>query len=248
MAHSHLTLRAILFDVYGTLLSVGPPPTDADVRWDNLFRELFGSSPSQSRLEFSVACSQVIAHHHRAARAKGIPRPEVLWPAVVAEVLPNVARLPAPIQAEFIFRQMQIGRTLQLHKGVGQTLAAARQKGLLLGIASNSQAYTLRELQDALRAVDLDLDIFDREVRFWSFANGFSKPDPHVFQMLTARLEARGIAVAEILMVGDRRDNDMAPAQLFGWQTWRICEQGQAGENAGTWFQLQAWLDKQPGY
>ena len=207
-----------------------------------------GTICSASFSEAAPAKADWNSQWHSAARAKGIPRPEVLWPAVVAEVLPNVARLPAPIQAEFIFRQMQIGRTLQLHKGVGQTLAAARQRGLLLGIASNSQAYTLRELQEALRAVELDLDIFDREARFWSFANGFSKPDPHVFQMLTARLEARGIAAAEILMVGDRLDNDMAPAQLFGWQTWRICEQGQAGENAGNWSQLQAWLDKQPGH
>lgn len=225
-----MTIRAVLFDVYGTLFRVGPPPADAEARWQGLFRELFGSSPSQSRIEFSVACSQVISRRHSAARVRGIPHPEVIWQSVVAEVLPTVARLPAPAQAEFVHRQMQIGRTLHLQEGAGQALAALRGKKLLLGIASNSQAYTLRELQEALRSVDLDLDLFDRDLSFWSFAHGFSKPDPHVFQMLTARLEARGIAPGETLMVGDRLDNDIEPARAFGWQTWLLTSSPAAGK------------------
>ena len=58
--------------------------------------------------------------------------------------------------------------------------------------------------------------MFDPELRFWSFENGFSKPDPHVFRILTARLEARGISPSETLMVGDRFDNDIEPARAHG--------------------------------
>ena len=77
-------------------------------------------------------------------------------------------------------------------------------------------------MQEALAAHGLGLDLFDRDLCFWSFEHGFSKPDPHVFQILTARLAARGIRPAETLMVGDRLDNDIEPAQAHGWQTWQL--------------------------
>jgi putative hydrolase of the HAD superfamily len=92
----------------------------------------------------------------------------------------------------------------------------------LLGIASNAQAYTLRELSEALATHALGMDLFESHLCFWSFQHGFSKPDPHVFQILTARLAARGIGSAEILMVGDRFDNDIEPARNHGWPTWHL--------------------------
>ena len=223
-----MTIRAVLFDVYGTLLRVGPPPADADARWESLFRKYFGRQPDRSRLEFSVACSQIIAQRHAAARARGIPHPEVLWPSVVTEVLPELAQLPASAQAEFVFRQMQTGRTITLQDSVGEALAWLQSRGCLLGIASNSQAYTLRELDELLTPAGLGLDIIDRDLCFWSYENGFSKPDPHVFRILTTRLQNRSICPAETLMIGDRLDNDIEPARAQGWQTWHLKPTGSA--------------------
>lgn len=222
MALAHLRIRAALFDVYGTLLRVGPAPPDADARWERLSRDFFGATPTISRLEFAVASSQIIARHHRVGHTRGISYPEVLWPSVVAEALPGFGLLPAAQQEEFIFRQMQLGRTLSLQESAREVLTQLRAQNCLLGIASNSQAYTLRELREHLAPVGLGLDLFDPNLSFWSFAHGFSKPDAHVFQMLAARLEARGIALAETLMVGDRLDNDIEPARAFGWQTWQV--------------------------
>jgi FMN phosphatase YigB (HAD superfamily) len=238
-----MTIRAVFFDVYGTLLRVGPPPADADARWEQLFGGFFGTQPSRSRLEFSLACSQVIARRHGAARACGIPYPEVFWPSVVAEVLPEFARLPAQAQADFVFQQMQTGRTVRLLDGAAEVLPLLRSQGRLLGIASNSQAYTLRELQAALAGAGLALDVFERDLCFWSFEHGFSKPDPHVFQILTARLAVRGFSPLEILMVGDRLDNDIEPAKAHGWQTWHLTPANRIEtEAAGLWHHLLAWL------
>ena len=238
-----MTIRAVLFDVYGTLLRVGPPPADADARWDQLFRDFFGTPPNLSRLEFSVVCNQVIARRHGAARARGIPYPEVLWPAVVTEALPKFAHLPPAQQELFILRQMQIGRTLSLQDGTREVLTFLRERGCVLGIASNSQAYTLRELREHLAPAGLSLDLFDRDVCFWSFAHGFSKPDPHVFQMLTARLKERGIRSVETLMVGDRLDNDIEPVRAFGWRTWLLTSSPAAGKpDQGTFSEMLARL------
>lgn len=221
-AQSLRAVRAVIFDVYGTLLEVGPTPPDADARWTALFRETLGVAPPLSREAFADRANEIIAREHGAARRRGIAWPEVLWPSVVMEVLPLQTKLTAEAFEEFVYRQMQIERTLRLRPGAARCLRGLRERGVRLGLASNSQAYTQRELQEHFRAADLDTGWFDPALCFRSFEHGFSKPDPHVFQLLTTRLQARGIASRETLMVGDRLDNDIEPARAFGWQTWRV--------------------------
>lgn len=238
-----MRIRAVIFDVYATLLKVGPPPSDADALWKKLFEDLLGDSPSLSRTDFFVQTSREVAQRHAAARALGISWPEIQWPTIVAKVLPEVARLPKLKFDEFIFRQMQIGRTLRLADDTGECLRHLHACGRILGIASNAQHYTLRELSTALHGAGVNLSIFEKELSFWSFQHGFSKPDPHVFQILTARLEARGLSARETLMVGDRPDNDIAPARAHGWQSWRILTEGQGdGTTEGDFRQLRAFL------
>jgi len=232
-----MKIRAAIFDVYTTILEVGPPPANSATLWQRLFEEMIGKPPPVTRTEFAVRAARIIARHHAAAKSRGIQWPEIGWPSVVLEVLPLLARLSAPKLADFLFHQMQIGRTLRLAAGAAECLRQLNDNEILLGIASNSQAYTLRELTAALQVTGLNLSVFDPDLRFWSFENGFSKPDPHVFRILTARLEARGISPAETLMVGDRLDNDIAPARAQGWQTWQL---GPAAN--GDWDGLRDWL------
>lgn len=232
-----MNIRAVIFDIYGTLLEVGPPPPDADARWQRLCHDLLHIHPPLSRLGFSVASSQVIARHHQAAHARGIAWPEVHWPSVVAEVLPELAQLAPHDQEEFLFRQIQTDHTTHMAVETAATLRWLKERQCLLGTASNAQAYTLRELNEALGAHALALDLFDRPFCFWSFEHGFSKPDPCVFQILTARLAALGISPRDTLMVGDRLDNDIEPAKAHGWQTWQL---GPAAD--GDWAGLRETL------
>lgn len=117
-----MNIRAAIFDVYGTLIQVGPPPADADARWQALFHEFFKTSAPLSRLDFTIACQRNIAAHHEVARSRGIAFPEILWPQIVAEVLPGFARLTAAAQDEFLFRHIQTGRTTRLYEGVADVL------------------------------------------------------------------------------------------------------------------------------
>lgn len=236
-----MKLRAVIFDVYGTLMQVGPPPRDADPQWRDLFQATFQSEPPLGRLEFAVACNRAISLRHSAAHARGIAKPEILWSSVVAEVLPKLGKLDAAAQADFVFRQIQIGRSISLAPGAAPTLRWLLDKRCTLGIASNAQAYTLKELDAALKTGGLQLNVFDRELCYWSFQNGFSKPDPHGYQMLRIRLEARGINPNQILMVGDRIDNDVAPARLQGFQTWHL-HPSSPEQNSGAWEKLREFL------
>lgn len=228
-----MTVRAVIFDVYSTILEVGPPAPNPEGLWRDLFTDMLGTSPPLTRTQFAAAASQVIARLHAQGRAQGIPWPEILWPEVVREVIPSLAKLPESQLDDFLLQQMRMGRTTRLAAGAADCLNWLKGQCCLLGVASNAQAYTLRELDEALSTAGLDLSIFAPDLRFWSFEHGFSKPDPHVFRILTARLGARGIRPSEILMVGDRLDNDMEPARAQGWQTWLL----QPGSPLGGGFQ-----------
>lgn len=232
-----MKIRAVIFDVYHTLLEVGPPPADADVRWDRLCEETLHTPASASLADFGAACAAVIAREHPAARLAGIAFPEIYWPAVTAEALPALAQLSPAVRDEFLFRHAQLIRTIHLAFGAAETLRFLHEAGIPLGIASNAQPYTLRELD----AAGLSHAIFTPTLCFWSFEHGFSKPDPHVFRLLTARLHALAISGAETLMVGDRLDNDIAPARAQGWQTWHLHADAAAG-TGGDWARLRHWL------
>ncbi len=217
-------VRAIICDVYKTILEVREAPADADGRWRALFGKAFGSDPALALEGLATRCRSVILEDHNEARARGISYPEVNWPSVMKRALPMLAALPQDELDTFIFEHAQLVRTLRIMPGCCDFLRQCAQRGILLGIASNAQAYTLREMRLALNESDLDASIFQPNLTFWSFEHGFSKPDPHVFQILRARLKNRHIESSETLMVGDREDNDLSPARAAGWKTWQFSD------------------------
>ncbi len=215
-------LRAAIFDVYGTILAFGPAPADADARWADAWRSALGREPRLTLAEFVAAGRAVVATEHATARACGLPFPEVHWPEIVDAVLPEFAALPAAVRAVSPVYGASLQHTVSLMPGAIEGLRAAHRAGLRLGLASNCQAYSLDELDAALAGTGLTRALFEPALSFLSFENGFSKPDPHVFRSLTGRLRTLGIAAGETIMVGDRLDNDLAPAAAQGWQTARI--------------------------
>src|SRR6185436_1457015 len=82
----HMKIRAVIFDIYRTLLDVGPPPSDSEARWVALWLETFNGPPRLDLGGFRAACDAIITREHAAARAAGIAWPEVYWPDVIAEV------------------------------------------------------------------------------------------------------------------------------------------------------------------
>lgn len=236
-----MKVRAIVFDVYQTLLDVHPAPTDAATRWDRLWCERLGRPARLDLRGFAAACDAVIAREHTHARAVGIDWPEVYWPAVVREVLPELERLDPVSRDGFLFEQAGLWHTVRLMPGAADALRRLARADVPLGLASNAQPYTLRELDRELAGAGLTSAWFDPALCSWSFQHGFSKPDPRVFRILAFRLRARDIRPGEILMVGDRPDNDIAPASAQGWQTWHLTPERPTGPG-GDWAALLEWL------
>ncbi len=228
-----MKVRAVIFDIYKTLLDVAPPPSDAEDRWNKLLQSTFGGTVRITLEKFGADCERIIGRENANAREMGIIHPEVYWPDVTREALLELAQLSTEACDDFLYRHAQLQRTVRLMNGAGEALTQLSSSNLLLGIASNSQPYTLRELDSALTTANLSAKMFRDELAFYSFDCGFSKPNPHAFRILTARLKSLGISPEEILMVGDRLDNDIAPARAAGWQTWHL--NGPAGSDAGDW-------------
>jgi FMN phosphatase YigB (HAD superfamily) len=231
-----MKLRSVIFDIYGTLLEVGPSPADARERWQSLWKDALAGPARLSLAEFAVAGEKIIAREHGTARAAGARYPEIFWPAVANEALPELERLTDAERDHFLFEHAQLQRTVRLMPGAAETLALLAERKVMLGLASNCQPYTLRELDRGLSAARLDRSIFTQELCFFSFALGFSKPDPRVFRLLQDCLQTRGVSPGEALMVGDRLDNDVEPAEAQGFQTWLLATAPLSGKrNSGGW-------------
>ena len=214
--------RALISDIYNTLLEIGPPPSDATERWESLWEDTLADPARLTLEEFAAECEKIIAREHDVAIQVGVQHPEIYWPVVATEALPELARLAESERDEFLYRHAQLQRTVRLTPGAGEVLGKLEETRVLLGLASNCQPYTLRELDAALATAKLSRAVFKPELCFFSFAAGFSKPNPHAFRLLRAQLQARGISPAETLFVGDRLDNDLEPARAHGFQTWRL--------------------------
>lgn len=230
-------VRAIICDVYRTILDVRAAPADAEERWRSLFTEAFRSAPTLTLEQLAGRCRSIVQDDHGEAHRRGISHPEVNWPSVMRRALPILDTLPRAKLDTFVFDHAQLSRSLQIMPGCVPVLQQCVQRGVLLGIVSNAQAYTLRELQLILSRSGLDPGIFQPDLTFWSFEHGFSKPDPHVFQILDARLQNRQIEGSETLLIGDREDNDISPARTAGWRTWRLSDTPD-GSSRGDWSSL----------
>jgi FMN phosphatase YigB (HAD superfamily) len=224
--------HAIICDVYRTILEVLPRPADADVRWELLGRETFGEVTLPDFAAFNELCRAEVARDHAAARRRGIAFPEVQWPRIVGRVLPEFATLEPARQMDFLLAGQALTRSLRPMPGAENALRQWHAAGLPLGIASNAQAYTRHELAAVLGPAGLEPSIFAPDLVLWSWQLGFSKPDPYFFRILVARLEARGLEPGEVLMVGDRADNDIAPARAAGLKTWHLHPRGDGDWNA----------------
>jgi len=234
-------IRAIICDVYRTILDVREAPADAEQHWSILFQGVCGNVPELSLEQLTVRCREIVFEDHQEARTRGILYPEVNWPSVMSRALPELEALPREDVDAFLFNHAQLYRTLRIMPGCATVLRECVERGILLGISSNAQAYTLRELKLALSDAGLDSSIFQSDLTFWSFEHGFSKPDPHVFQILRARLQNRRLKHSETLVIGDREDNDILPARMAGWRTWHFSDE-QNGSDHGDWKSLAGAL------
>ncbi|MEO9255132.1 MAG: HAD family hydrolase, partial [Tepidiformaceae bacterium] len=97
----------------------------------------------------------------------------------------------------------------ELRPGIGAMIERLHGRGLKLGLAANQPARVVAELD----AHGIGKFFSHREV---TGHHGYRKPDVRLFLRACEDME---VEPAECVMVGDRIDNDIAPARLLGMHT-----------------------------
>src|SRR6266496_4487071 len=141
-----MKLRAVIFDIYHTLFQIGPPPADAAQCWESLWEDALADPPRLTLEGFAAECEKIIHREHAAAVQVDVQNPEIYWPAVAQEALPELARLGETERDECLYRHAKLQRTVKLMPGTAETLSDLAGRDVLLGLVSNCQPYTLREL------------------------------------------------------------------------------------------------------
>jgi putative hydrolase of the HAD superfamily len=105
--------------------------------------------------------------------------------------------------------RLELRGGIEMRPGVPEMLGRLHDHGLKLGLAANQPARVVAELDR--RGVG---QLFShREV---TGQHGYKKPDARLF---LRACEDLGIEPGNCLMVGDRIDNDIAPARALGMRT-----------------------------
>ena len=223
-------IRAVLFDIYGTLLISGSGDigvADPSARGSSMLETLreFGIElqchPDDAYAQFR----QVIELHHSRKHDQGIEYPEVDILAVWEETLKLLHQEHAfaePFPADELSRlavlfEVRVNPVWEM-PGLVASLNQLKAEGLILGIISNAQFFTPLSFP-ALLEKSLDLLGFSNELRYYSYEHGKAKPGLDLYEMARGGVSAVGVEPAEVLYVGNDMRNDVWPAAQVGFRT-----------------------------
>lgn len=237
-------IKAVLFDVYGTLLisASGDIGLDGERTAAISLDELLSAAgidrdqgqpapslgPAQPPADFQAQrqrsirarLSAEIQANHAASRAAGITYPEVdirtIWNSVLAEL--GVRPTAQQLQRIALEYECRVNPVWPM-PGLADVIAHLRQRRLVLGIVSNAQFYTPLILEVLLGQPPAALGL-DPDCSAWSYQLGAAKPSTSIYQVALAGLADRhGIRPEQVLYIGNDRRNDIWPAQQLGLHT-----------------------------
>lgn len=223
-------IRAILFDVYGTLLVSASGDIDAASAMDPadaLQKALAscGLAPAADAGAIGAELLELeIRRRHALLRAGGCDFPEIdilsVWDAALRELF-KMGRIAAPADA-WSLPGLAIERECRVNPvwpmpGAAETLGILRRHGLRIGIVSNAQFFTPIAIEALFGTDVVDLG-FEPALTAWSYEIGEAKPGLTPFLKPLDRLQAEGFRPDQIAFIGNDCLNDLVPAQKLGMQ------------------------------
>ncbi len=232
-------IKAVLFDIYGTLLisGTGDLGVHSESLTDSALHEALASSgfaPAPGRDSLASAARRGVAllvgsieaaHAHR--RSEGVDFPEVeireIWRAVLAklseeDLIDDASGSDTRLERLAIEYECRVNPVWPM-PGTLFVLHELKSRGLVLGIVSNAQFYTPITL-GALCREPLEGLGFDPDFCAWSFAQLAAKPSVSIYESVLDPLwQAAGIRPSETLYVGNDMLNDVWAAAQAGCRT-----------------------------
>ncbi len=221
-------IRAVLFDVYGTLLISASGELELTGEGNRAaclaeaLRSL-GIEPPATCSDATEWLSDEIRARHTASRSSGIDVPEVeirsIWRNVWRKWRDVEPALPeeVDIEALAVEYEMRVNPVWTMPHA-DACLAQLAQRGITLGLISNAQFFTPLVLAALLNGSPEELG-FTPELCLYSFEYGWAKPAGRLYELSRERLQLRGISPQEVLYVGNDMRNDVVPAARVGFHT-----------------------------
>lgn len=223
-------VRAVLFDVYGTLFVSGSGDigtTDVDSR-PGAFGEALEAVgvPFAGDSDVGVQwLSETIAAHHERSRRQGIEHPEVDIREVWEDVLKRLSRAGVLGEAGHLEETTLLALEYEVRTNpvwpmpsALDTLHRLREAELTLGIVSNAQVFT-RLLFPALLGESLDAMGFGCEMCVWSYEHRQAKPGTFLYERARDALQGIGVSAHQVLYIGNDMLKDIWPARHVGFRT-----------------------------
>jgi putative hydrolase of the HAD superfamily len=214
--------KAVLFDVYGTLVCDQVGDRTEEVRQASNVKSFVATA---ERFGFSVETGlrwhdwffEAIVTEHREMEEMDIIPAEVLVDNIWEKMIVRAGGDPRITEPRMlaIYREM-LAKPVRAFAGAAEALMKLKGAGLRLGLASNSQFYTMPVLELIL-GLDPE-EIFESELTFLSFQLGFAKHDPHFFRLARTSLLNLGLEAEETLVVGNNCKNDILASRAHGLQ------------------------------
>jgi FMN phosphatase YigB (HAD superfamily)/glycosyltransferase involved in cell wall biosynthesis len=200
-------IRAVIFDIYGTLLIAPPGAVKHDPDFDPTLREILSTAGHDLGDSPTAVLHAAVRRHHAAS---GHAYPEIDLALIWQEVLGTAEDL-----TNFMTTVENAWHPCQAMPRARETLMRLSAEGVTLGVLSNAQANTLPALDSAFGPVT---HLLSPELTLLSYQHGIAKPSPELFRLLAQRLAERGISPAETLFVGNDPRQDILPAQAAGFR------------------------------
>ena len=218
-------IRAVVFDIYGTLLISGSGDVgSADSGGQD---ERVAEAMQAAGWELSQHQPPAVSQLHEQIRlsnerrvSEQCPKPEVdivdAWRRTLlgeddgVEACEQTVRVAAEYEAR--------ANPSWPMPGARELLAKLAERGMPLGIVSNAQDFTLPLLED-LQGAPLHQGLFDLDLCVFSYRFRQAKPGPRLFDVLREGLRRRGIEPQEAVYVGNDMLNDVWAASVAGLKT-----------------------------
>ncbi len=232
-------IRAVLFDIYGTLFisGVGDISLVGEMDREGAIRaalEAFAGRVKEANVEvgripkdgLAAAYLNIVQLEQEERLLDGVDFPEVdirrVWQRILVEleILPEaeVYRQNEAIERLALDFELQVNPVWPM-PGLEEVLRGLKSMGLKLGIVSNAQFFTPLLFGAFLKAPVEALG-FTPEYCGYSYVYREAKPSTFLYDTVAAAMERQdGIQPREVLYVGNDRRNDVYPANAVGFRT-----------------------------
>ncbi len=217
-------IKAILFDIYGTLFisasgdisktQINPDQTNPDhASAINALLEKYKISSNYTQLNELLL--HAIKSDHAASKKKGINFPEIKIEQIFMQVFPLN---DLQITRQFAVEYEMIVNPVYPMPHLRSTLHHLKTNNVPMGIISNAQFFT-PHLFD-LFCDDFPENLgFNPNLIFYSYEYGYAKPSLFLFEQAAVELNRLSINPDKVLYVGNDMLNDIYTAHTIGFQT-----------------------------